>query len=146
MKKTLVLGASPNPERYAYLATQRLTQFGHEAVPVGIRKGAINGIEILSGKPEVEDVDTVTLYIGPARQPEYYDYIFSLQPKRIIFNPGTENPEFMRLAQARGIETVEGCTLVMLSIGVYWMEPEFLSRSKKLYVTSPRKYVLVQKK
>ncbi len=119
MKKTLVLGASPNPERYAYLATQRLTQFGHEAVPVGIRKGAINGIEILSGKPEVEDVDTVTLYIGPARQPEYYDYIFSLQPKRIIFNPGTENPEFMRLAQARGIETVEGCTLVMLSIGVY---------------------------
>ena len=119
MKKTLVLGASPNPERYAYLATQRLTQYGHEAVPVGIRKGEIGGIEILSGKPEVEDVDTVTLYIGPARQPEYYDYIFSLKPKRIIFNPGTENPEFMRLAQVRGIETVEGCTLVMLSIGAY---------------------------
>jgi predicted CoA-binding protein len=119
MKKTLVLGATPNPERYAYLATQRLTQYGHEAIPVGIREGAIDGIKIVPGKPDVEDVDTVTLYIGPARQPEYYDYILSLQPKRIVFNPGTENPEFMQLAQDRGIETVEGCTLVMLSIGAY---------------------------
>ena len=119
MKKTLVLGATPNPERYAYLATRRLTQYGHEVVPVGIRTGMIGDLEILEGKPAVEDIDTVTLYIGPARQPEYYDYIFSLQPKRIIFNPGTENPELMRLAQERGIETVEGCTLVMLSIGGY---------------------------
>ena len=119
MKKTLVLGATPNPERYAYLATRRLTQYGHEAVPVGIRKGEIGDLQILEGKPAVEDVDTVTLYIGPDRQPEYYDYIFSLQPKRIIFNPGTENPELMRLAKERGIETVEGCTLVMLSIGGY---------------------------
>lgn len=119
MKKTLVLGATPNPERYAYLATMRLAKYGHEVVPVGIRKGEIEGIEIIEGKPDVGAVDTVTLYIGEARQPEYYDYILSLQPKRIIFNPGTENPELMRLAQAQGIETVEGCTLVMLSIGAY---------------------------
>jgi len=119
IKKTLVLGATPNPERYAYMATKRLALHGHEAIPVGIRHGAIEGIEILEGKPAVEDVDTVTLYIGPARQPEYYDYIFSLQPKRIIFNPGTENPELEQLARERGIETVEGCTLVMLSIGGY---------------------------
>lgn len=119
MKKTLVLGATPNPERYAYMATIRLKQHGHEVIPVGIRHGEIDGLPILEGKPEVEGVDTVTLYIGPARQPEYYDYIFSLQPKRIVFNPGTENPELSRLAQAHGIETVEGCTLVMLSIGAY---------------------------
>ena len=119
MKKTLVLGASPNPERYAYLATMRLAQRGHEVVPVGIRKGEIEGIKIIEGKPEIEEVDTVTLYLGAARQPEYYDYIFSLKPKRIIFNPGAENAELTQLAQERGIETVEGCTLVMLSIGAY---------------------------
>ncbi|MFN0217045.1 MAG: CoA-binding protein [Saprospiraceae bacterium] len=119
MKKTLVLGASPNPARYAYLATMRLAQHGHEVVPVGIRKGEIDGIKIIEGKPEEKGVDTVTLYIGAARQPQYYDYILSLNPKRIIFNPGTENPELVQLAKERGIETEEGCTLVMLSIGAY---------------------------
>ncbi len=119
MKKTLILGATPNPERYSYMATIRLAKHGHEVVPVGIRKGEIEGIPIIEGKPALEDVDTVTLYLGAARQPEYYDYIFSLNPKRIIFNPGAENPELMKLAQERGIETVEGCTLVMLSIGGY---------------------------
>lgn len=119
MKKTLVLGATPNPERYAYLATMRLAQYGHEVIPIGNRAGKIEGHKIIQGTPEVEGVDTVTLYLGPARQPAYYDYIFSLHPKRIIFNPGTENLEFVRLAEERGIETVEGCTLVMLSIGGY---------------------------
>ncbi len=119
MKKTLILGATPNPERYSYMATIRLAKHGHEVVPVGIRKGEIEGIQIIEGKPALEDVDTVTLYLGAARQPEYYDYIFSLNPKRIIFNPGAENPELMKLAQERSIETVEGCTLVMLSIGGY---------------------------
>ena len=119
MKKTLVLGASPNPERYAYLATMRLAQHGHEVIPLGTRKGEIQSIKIVQGKPEESDVDTVTLYLGAARQPEYYDYILSLNPKRIIFNPGAENPEFAQLARAQGIETVEGCTLVMLSIGSY---------------------------
>ncbi len=117
--KTLILGASDNPERYAYLAVQRLLQKGFEVVPVGIKVGAINGIEILQGQPNVTDVDTVTLYVGPERQHEYYDYIRSLQPKRIVFNPGTENPELAQLAEQDGIETVEGCTLVMLSIGTY---------------------------
>jgi hypothetical protein len=119
MKKTLVLGATTNPERYAYLATNKLLKFGHEVVPVGIKTGEIGGLSILHGKPEVPDVDTVTLYLGPERQREYYDYIISLQPKRIIFNPGTENPELLQLAEKQNIEVVEGCTLVMLSIGTY---------------------------
>ncbi len=119
MKKTLVLGATPNASRYSYLATMRLAQHGHHVVPVGIRKGEIEGIKIVEGKPEEEGVDTVTLYLGADRQAEYYDYILSLKPKRIIFNPGTENPELAQLAKEEGIETVEGCTLVMLSIGAY---------------------------
>jgi uncharacterized protein len=119
MKKTLVLGATTNPERYAYRATIRLAQKGHEVVPVGVKTGAIEGIDIVQGQPEVADLDTITLYLGPDRQREYYPYILSLQPKRIIFNPGTENPELVRLAEKEGIETVEGCTLVMLSIGTY---------------------------
>ncbi|GAB4487139.1 MAG: CoA-binding protein [Saprospiraceae bacterium] len=119
MKKTLVLGATPNPARYAYLAVIRLKQYGHEVVPVGIREGQIEGIEIQQGMPDVEGVDTVTLYLNAQRQRGYYDYIFSLKPRRIIFNPGAENPELAKLANERGIETVEGCTLVMLSIGAY---------------------------
>ena len=119
MKKTLVLGATPNPERYAYLATRRLTHYGHEVVPVGIRKGEIGDLQILEGKPEVEDIDTVTLYIGPDRQSEYYDYIFSLQPKRIIFNPGTENPVLEEALLKKGIEVEEACTLVLLHTGQF---------------------------
>lgn len=119
MKKTVVLGATPNPSRYAWLAVQRLAQHGHEVVPVGIRPGEITGIPIQLGRPEINDVDTVTLYLNAGRQAEYYDYIFSLHPKRIIFNPGAENPELALLARQHGIETEEGCTLVMLSIGVY---------------------------
>ncbi len=119
MKKTVVLGATPNPERYAHLATLRLAQHGHEAVPVGLRAGKIGDLDILEGTPPVDGVDTVTLYVGPDRQPPLYDYILSLQPQRIIFNPGTENPELAVLAHQKGIEIVEGCTLVMLSIGQY---------------------------
>lgn len=119
MKKTLVLGATTNPERYAYLAATRLLGHGHEVALVGIKTGKIGDQEIQHGHPAIADVDTVTLYLGPERQHEYYDYILSLKPKRIIFNPGTENPELVQLAEKQGIETVEGCTLVMLSIGVY---------------------------
>lgn len=119
MKKTLVLGATPNPDRYAYRAVQRLLQHGHSVWPVGIRAGDISGIPILQGAPALEDVDTVSLYLGPARQPDYYPYILALKPKRIIMNPGTENPELRTLAESEGIEVVEGCTLVMLSIGNY---------------------------
>jgi len=119
MKKTVVLGATPNPARYAYLAVMRLRLYGHEIIPVGIRDGDIEGIEIQKGMPKIEGVDTVTMYLNAQRQREYYDYILSLQPKRIIFNPGAENPELVKLANENGIETVEGCTLVMLSIGAY---------------------------
>lgn len=119
MKKTLVFGASPNPARYSYIATKRLNQFGHETVPVGIREGVIDGIGILKGYPEVDAVDTITLYIGAKRQPDHYEYLLSLNPKRIIFNPGTENPELVQLAREKGIEVVIACTLVMLSVGDY---------------------------
>jgi uncharacterized protein len=119
MKKTIVLGATPNPERYAYRATSRLKAHGHEVIPMGIRKGEIEGIKIENATPQYEGVDTVTLYLNPDLQKPYYDYIFSLKPKRIIFNPGTENFELIRLAKERGIETELGCTLVMLSIGNY---------------------------
>lgn len=119
MKKTLVLGATSNPARYAYLAVMKLQRFGHEVVPLGNRTGEVDGLSILVGTPALENIDTVTLYLGAPRQVQYYDYILSLHPKRIIFNPGAENPELEDLAEANGIETVEGCTLVMLSIGAY---------------------------
>lgn len=119
MKKTIVLGATPNPGRYAYMAVQRLQAHGHEVIPVGIRKGEIEGLAIQNGEPAISGVDTITLYLNPDNQRPYYDYIFSLQPRRIIFNPGTENPELIRMAREKGIETEIACTLVLLSIGHY---------------------------
>lgn len=117
--KTVVIGASTNPERYSFKAVNSLLDHGHEAVPVGIKSGEIRGLEILKGKPSIENVHTVTLYVGPANQPEYYDYIFSLNPKRIVFNPGTENSEFIKLAESKGIEATVACTLVLLSTGQF---------------------------
>ena len=119
MKKTLVLGATDNPARYAYRAVHQLKQHGHEVVPVGIRKGQVAGLDIKLDKPSLDGVDTVTLYVGPQNQPAWYDYILELKPKRIIFNPGTENEELERRAQQQGIRTEEACTLVMLSVGNY---------------------------
>lgn len=115
-KKTVIVGASPNPARYSYLAAGMLSEHGHEIVPVGIRRGEVAGKQILNirEKPAIADVDTVTLYIGPQRQPEWYDYILSLKPKRVIFNPGTENDEFINMVNDHGIEALEACTLVML--------------------------------
>ncbi|WP_428662417.1 CoA-binding protein [Runella sp.] len=119
MKKTLILGASGNPARYSFLAANRLVQHGHPIVMLGLKEGQVAGNQILTGKPGVKDIDTVTLYIGPQHQPEWYDYILALQPKRVIFNPGTENPEFEQLLNNNGIEAEEACTLVLLSIGRY---------------------------
>jgi uncharacterized protein len=115
-KKTVIVGATDNRSRYAYLAANMLKEYDHEIVPLGIKSGSVAGHEILDirKKPEIKDVDTITLYIGPPRQPEWYDYFLSLNPKRIIFNPGTENPEFEKLAADRGVEVLEACTLVML--------------------------------
>jgi len=120
-KKTVVIGATTNPGRYAYLAAQNLTSYNHEMVPVSIHSGEIFGKEILDlrQKPKIDQVDTVTLYIGPQRQPDWYEYILGLKPKRIIFNPGTENEEFEKMAEERGIEALEACTLVMLRTGQY---------------------------
>ncbi len=115
--KTVVLGASENPERYSNKAVLSLVKHGHEVVPVGLKEGEIAGVKILSGKPAIKDVDTVTMYVGPKNQKEYYDYVLSLKPTRIIFNPGAENLEFENIAKANGIDVVEACTLVMLSIG-----------------------------
>ena len=120
MKRTLILGASPNPDRYSYKATLRLAEKDHPVFPVGLRKGKIDKHEILVNTPLIENIDTVTLYVGPQNQSPYYDYILEkIKPKRIIFNPGTENEELIKLAQEKGIETEVACTLVLLSIGNY---------------------------
>jgi len=118
-KKTLVLGATNNPARYAYLAANRLVAAGHEIVNIGIKNGEVAGVSIQRATDIQPDIHTITLYIGPQRQPQYYDYISQTKPKRIIFNPGTENPELKALASQQGIEVVEACTLVLLSTGQY---------------------------
>ncbi|MCZ8355853.1 MAG: CoA-binding protein [Cyclobacteriaceae bacterium] len=120
-KKTLVLGASTNPDRYAYMAAHLLKEHGHPVVPIGIKKGEVAGetILMLQDKPNVKDVDTVTLYVGPANQKEWYDYILSLKPKRILFNPGTENDELEQIAKSNNIETEQACTLVLLRTNQY---------------------------
>lgn len=121
MKKTVIVGATANPARYAHLAATMLTEYGHEFIPVGIKNETVLGKQILNlhTKPALEDVDTITLYVGPQNQPEWYEYLLSLNPKRIIFNPGTENREFETMAEAKGVEVVEGCTLVMLRSNQY---------------------------
>lgn len=118
-KKTVVLGASPNPTRFSYKCVIRLRNYEHEVVPIGIRKGNIEGIEIDTNRGHYENIDTITLYLNAERQKEYYDYIFSLNPKRIIFNPGTYNPELKDKAKEHNIDTIEMCTLVMLSTNNY---------------------------
>jgi hypothetical protein len=118
-KPTVVIGASDNPERYAYKATLSLQKHGHTVYPVGLKDGEINGIKMTSDRSFISGVDTVTMYVGPKNQPSWYDYILSLKPKRIIFNPGAENPELEELAQKQGIQCEEACTLVLLSIGQY---------------------------
>lgn len=121
MKKTVILGASDNPARYAQIALEMLKEYNHPVVPMGIHGGEFRGETILDlkEKPFVHDVDTVTLYLSPKNQKEWYEYILSLQPKRIIFNPGTENQELIELAGKDDIEAVIGCTLVMLRTGQY---------------------------
>lgn len=118
-KKTLVLGASSNPSRYSYLAINKLKNHGHPVVAIGRRKGVVSDVAIETEALPETDVDTVTLYLNPENQQPYYDYILGLNPRRIIFNPGTENYDLMQKAKSRGIEPVEGCTLVMLSTGMY---------------------------
>lgn len=113
--KTLVIGASENPSRYAYKAIVSLGRHGHEVAAIGNRNGQVGDVKFMTEKAPLENMDTVTLYVNPRIQEAYYDYILSLKPRRVIFNPGTENLELMDILKQNGIESVIACTLVMLS-------------------------------
>jgi len=119
MRKTLVIGASENPERYSNKAIRTLVSHGHEVVAIGLRKGVVAGVSFNSEKKAFEDIDTVTMYVGPQNQPDYYTYILNLKPQRVIFNPGTENPGFISQLKAAGIYPEIACTLVLLATGQY---------------------------
>jgi predicted CoA-binding protein len=118
-RKTLVLGASDNPARYSNMAIRMLRTNGHEVVAIGAKDTRVEDIEVTKERPMRDDIDTVTLYLNPSLQQPYYDYILALKPRRIIYNPGTENPELQGLAMKQGIENMEACTLVLLSTGQY---------------------------
>ncbi|OEK00692.1 CoA-binding protein [Roseivirga sp. 4D4] len=121
MGKTVIVGSVPKAYRYAHQAAVMLEERDFDFIPLGIQEGEVLGREILNvnNRPKIDDVETLTLYINPTRQKDWYDYMISLSPKRIIFNPGTENQEFKIKAEKAGIECIEACTLVMLSTGVY---------------------------
>lgn len=118
-RKTVVIGATENVGRYANQATRSLLRHGHDVELIGLRAGTIEGHPIQTGQPELTDVDTVTLYVGPQNQDNLYEYVKAMKPRRVIFNPGTENPVFEKELQQAGIDPIEACTLVMLSIGNY---------------------------
>lgn len=118
-KKTLVLGASDNPSRYSFLAIKKLRRYGHPVEAIGKKVGQVDDVLIKKEKENLSGIDTVTLYLNPLHQQQYYDYIVSLHPRRIIFNPGAENEELASLAKQNGIQPIEACTLVMLSTNQY---------------------------
>jgi predicted CoA-binding protein len=117
--KTLVLGASEEPSRYSNMAIRILRKHGFPVVAIGKKIGQVEDVAINTGTPELDDIDIVTLYMNPLHQRPLMEWILSLSPRRIIYNPGTENPELQALATSKGIENLEACTLVMLSTGVY---------------------------
>ena len=118
---TVVIGASPNVHRYSNRAVNLLVDHDFKVIPLGIRKGQIAGIDIINirERPRLENVHTITLYINPGNQVEWYEYIKSLNPERVIFNPGTENTEFENQLNHRDVDTIRSCTLVMLNSGIY---------------------------
>jgi predicted CoA-binding protein len=118
-RKTLVLGASDNPARYSNMAIRMLRSHGHEVAAIGAKETLVEDVVVTKERKISENIDTVTLYLNPTLQQPYYDYILSLKPRRIIYNPGTENPELQGLAMKQGIENMEACTLVLLSTGQY---------------------------
>jgi len=118
-KKTLVLGATTKPERYAFKAVTMLVEHGHSVLAIGQNAGEVAGIKIQTKAIPLKNIDTVTLYLNPLRQREYYNYIIETQPKRVIFNPGTENPEFYQLLKSNGIAVEVACTLVLLATNQY---------------------------
>lgn len=118
-KLTLVVGASENPARYSNIATKRLLAYGHPVIAYGLKKGFIEKEAITTVWPETNDIDTVTLYVGPNGQEDLYQKVIDLHPKRVIFNPGTENEVFYKKLNEAGISYLEACTLVLLSVGDY---------------------------
>lgn len=118
-KKTLILGASTNTNRYSNMVVKRLLSADYEVVAIGNRPGAIDGLTIETGTPQIEAIHTVSLYLNPSRQVAYYDYIISLKPKRVIFNPGTENLDFATQLKEHDITSQEACTLVLLTTNQY---------------------------
>lgn len=118
-KKTVVLGATPKPDKYAYTAITMLVDKGHSVLAIGQNAGEVAGIKIQTKAIPLKNIDTVTLYLNPARQRDYYNYIVEAKPKRVIFNPGTENPEFYQLLQLNNIKAEVACTLVLLATNQY---------------------------
>lgn len=118
-KKTLLLGATTKPDRYAYRAINALTEKGHTVLAIGQNTGEVAGVKIHTKAVPVKNIDTVTLYLNPSRQRDYYNYIVEAQPKRVIFNPGTENPELYQLLELNNIEVEVACTLVLLATNQY---------------------------
>lgn len=118
-KKTLIIGASTNPTRYSYKALIKLRNYKHDVVAIGKNHGTVADIEITNQLVSIDNLHTVTLYLNPQRQKQYYSYILSLKPQRVIFNPGTENAELEHLLYSQNIECIHACTLVLLSINEY---------------------------
>jgi len=118
-KTTLVLGASLNETRYSNTCVKTLVSGHFPVLALGLREGTIGQIPVMSGSPELNDIHTVTLYLGPVNQKPWYDYILDLHPARVIFNPGTENDEFRDLLSSAGITTIEDCTIMMVQSGRY---------------------------
>jgi predicted CoA-binding protein len=117
--KTLVIGASANPQRYSFLAINKLLDHNHEVEAIGLKNDTVASVKIQTGFPELKNIHTVTLYVNPTHQKEYYDYIIGLKPQRVIFNPGTENPELYQLLEQNNIAYEVACTLVLLSINQF---------------------------
>jgi len=118
-KKTLVIGASQKANRYSNYAIKRLLYFNHDVVAIGARKGTVAKVNIETELLPILDVDTITIYLNSEKQKPFYDYIVSLNPKRVIFNPGTENPELYSILKENNIAFEESCTLVLLSTNQY---------------------------
>lgn len=120
-KKTLIIGASTNPDRYSYKAAHLLTQYNNEIELFGLRKGSLASKEIVTdwSQLNLENLDTITLYVGPQNQEQLFNKVLEAHPKRVIFNPGTENEAFYNLLNYVGIEFEEACTLVLLNTGQY---------------------------
>lgn len=118
-KKTLVLGATTKPDRYAFKAVTMLVEKGHSVLAIGQHAGEVAGVSIRTKAIPVKNIDTITLYLNPKNQRDYYNYIVEAQPKRVIFNPGTENPELYQLLELNAIKAEEACTLVLLTTNQY---------------------------